>query len=110
MGGAGKTPVALSLAELFPKKNVHFLTRGYKGSLKGPTHVNPKIHTAHEVGDEPLLLAGMAPTWVSKQRFQGAEAAIEAGAQMIIMDDGFQNRDLQKTFSFVVVDGRFIFG
>ena len=56
IGGAGKTPVAMAIAKILMRDgiNVHFLTRGYGGSLKGPVKVNPKIHNFEDVGDEAL--------------------------------------------------------
>ena len=111
-GGTGKTPVALALGKLLQSRDigVHFLSRGYGGKQKGPLRVNPQQHTANDVGDEPLLLAEQCPTWVSRNRAAGARAAMEAGAQMIIMDDGFQNRSLIKDMSLLVVDGEYGFG
>lgn len=105
-GGSGKTPVALALATHFIAKGeaVHFLTRGYGGREKGPHRVDPSTDDAARVGDEPLLLAAVAPTWVSSDRVQGAAAAVEAGAKLIIMDDGFQNPALEKDFSILIVD------
>ncbi len=107
-GGAGKTPVAMAVAELMKAQNMRpaFLTRGYGGRLRGPVLVNPKTHTAADVGDEPLLLAGLAPTMVSANRPRGATALAGAGleADLIIMDDGFQNPSLHKDVSLVVVD------
>src|SRR6185312_1323685 len=63
-GGAGKTPVVLSLAQLFNARGrrPHILSRGYGGNLNGPLQVDPARHSASEVGDEPLLLAATAPT------------------------------------------------
>lgn len=112
VGGTGKTPVVLSLAkELITRsKVVHFLTRGYKGREKGPLLVNPTYHTAYDVGDESLLLAHLAPTWVSVDRPAGARAAVSAGAEIIIMDDGFQNPSLYKDLSILVIDGTIGFG
>ena len=111
-GGAGKTPVALDLGRrLIAKgKNVHFLSRGYGGCEKGPLLVDPGVHTHTRVGDEPLLLAGLAPTWVSRERRAGCMAAAQAGADLIIMDDGFQNPYIAKNFSIIVVDGGYGFG
>ncbi len=111
-GGAGKTPVALDLGRrLIAKgKNVHFLSRGYGGCEKGPLLVDPDVHTHSMVGDEPLLLAGLAPTWVSRERRAGCMAAAQAGADLIIMDDGFQNPYIAKNFSIIVVDGGYGFG
>src|SRR3546814_19520871 len=69
-GGTGKTPLALPLAERFIKSGevVHFLTRGYGGRAHGPLRVDPLRDTAPDVGDEPPLLAPVAPTWVSTRQ------------------------------------------
>jgi tetraacyldisaccharide 4'-kinase len=72
--------------------------------------VNPSLHTADQVGDEPLLLAQILPTWVCKDKITGAQAAIAAGAQLIIMDDGFQNQQLHKDVSLLVIDGHYGLG
>ncbi|MDF2366942.1 tetraacyldisaccharide 4'-kinase [Sneathiella sp.] len=105
-GGAGKTPVAVEIARMFltEGKNPHFLSRGYGGSLTGPTRVVLDVHSFREVGDEPLILAETAPTWIAKDRVAGARAATEAGADVIIMDDGFQNPSLEKDLSLLVLD------
>lgn len=106
-GGAGKTPIAISIADRLHSLGYtpHFLTRGYGGSIIGPECVDLGRHTAIEVGDESLLLARLAPTWVSRNRVTGALAAEAAGADVIVMDDGFQNHDLKKDISLVVIDG-----
>lgn len=111
-GGAGKTPTALALAALLKARggSPHFLTRGYGGALYGPIRVNPSTHGSTDVGDEALLLAAAAPTWVSHDRVAGAQAAQAAGATAIVMDDGFQNPKLAKDLSFIVVDGEYGFG
>ncbi len=107
MGGVGKTPLAVSFAEFYKingKKPV-FLTRGYGGGLTGVL-VDLDKHTAKDVGDEALLLARVAPTIVDADRKRGAKYAERLGADLIIMDDGFQNPHLRKDFSVVVFDGR----
>ena len=106
VGGTGKTPIALTLAErlIHSGEVVHFLTRGYGGSEHGPLQVDLQRDTAANVGDEPLLLAEIAPTWVARDRAEGAAAAARAGARLIIMDDGFQNPSLEKDFSLIIVD------
>jgi tetraacyldisaccharide 4'-kinase len=111
-GGAGKTPVALDIGARLLGRGVavHFLTRGYGGRNAGPLRVDPDRHDFHEVGDEALLLARCAPTWVARDRVAGARAAIAAGAAAIVMDDGFQNPSLEKDLSLVVVDGGHGFG
>jgi len=111
-GGAGKTPVALAIGEMLKAKHINafYVSRGYGGSARGPLMVEPHTHSAALVGDEPLLLAGVLPTVVGKNRLAAAEFAIAQGAEMIVMDDGFQNPTLAKTLSFIVVDRRLSFG
>lgn len=111
-GGAGKTPVALSLGRALGKRGlkVAFLSRGYGGRLAGPLQVLPERHSAADVGDEPLLLAEAAPIWISRDRAKGAEMAAKAGADVILMDDGFQNPTIAKSASVLVVDGGYGFG
>ena len=111
-GGAGKTPIAISLGRRLIERGigVHYLTRGYGGSLSGPAQVEPGSHTYQQTGDEALLLARTAPTWVAHNRREGARAAILDGAGTVIMDDGFQNPSIHKSVSILVVDGSFGFG
>jgi tetraacyldisaccharide 4'-kinase len=107
LGGAGKTPTALAVAGLLGDlgRRPVFLSRGYGGRSPGPVRVEPERHGAAEVGDEPLLLARAAPAIVSRDRVAGARACREAGADVIVMDDGLQNPSLAKTLSIAVVDG-----
>jgi tetraacyldisaccharide 4'-kinase len=111
VGGAGKTPSAIAIAKLLLAQGLKpfFLTRGYGGTLAGPVRVGPP-HRAADVGDEPLLLAATAPTIVARDRVRGAAAAVSAGANVIVMDDGFQNPSLAKDFSLVVLDGEYGIG
>ncbi|MFH1157767.1 MAG: tetraacyldisaccharide 4'-kinase [Pseudomonadota bacterium] len=106
-GGAGKTLVVLSLTDLLKEKgyNPHLLSRGYGGMEHGPLQVSPGRDTARDVGDEALLLVEKAPTWVSANRPLGAQAATDTGADIVVMDDGFQNPVIYKDFSFLVIDG-----
>ena len=111
-GGAGKTPVAIAVAQILltQGKKVAFVSRGYKGKLKGPVQVNSEQHTVKQVGDEPLLLAQVAPCWVGKSKISTAQAAIDAGAEIIILDDGMQNFSIHKNLTLVVIDGGYGFG
>lgn len=106
VGGAGKTPVALAVAALLSAHGLNpwLLTRGYGGQAQGPLQVEPLIHVASAVGDEALLLARTAPTVVSPDRRKGAHFAVARGADVIVMDDGFQNPTLAKDLSIVVID------
>ena len=110
-GGTGKTPVAIYLLKSFRRLGIDAvgLTRGYGGLEKGPMPIQKK-HTAVDVGDEPLLLARHAPVWVSAGRDDGARAARSHGATVIVMDDGHQNPQLEKTLSLLVVDAETGFG
>lgn len=112
VGGAGKTTVALDLARRLASRGVavHCLTRGYGGRSRGVLQVDPARHGADLVGDEPLLLAAAAPTWVAADRAAGARAAVAAGAQALLMDDGLQNPTLVRDAALLVVDGAVGFG
>ncbi|MEP3630043.1 MAG: tetraacyldisaccharide 4'-kinase [Hyphomicrobiales bacterium] len=108
-GGAGKTPVALSLANLFQARGdeVVFLSRGYGGSVSGPHLVSSTNDRAQDVGDEPLLLAKSAPTIIAKDRVAGLRFIEEQFTpDLIIMDDGFQSARIKPHHALLVVDGK----
>jgi tetraacyldisaccharide 4'-kinase len=107
MGGSGKTPVAREVLARLRAMGVkaHGLSRGYGGSEAGPLRVDPALHTAADVGDEPLMLAGDGPFWIARDRAAGALSAVVGGARALVLDDGHQNPSLKKTLSLVVVDG-----
>lgn len=112
VGGAGKTPTAIALFDLLTAlgRTPHFVSRGYGGSIAGPHRVNPNSDRADQVGDEPLLLAGHGPAWISRERSLGAEMARADGADAIILDDGLQNPSLIKDCSFAVIDSQYGIG
>lgn len=111
-GGAGKTPVALALAAEIKGLGlrVGFLSRGHGGYERGPLLVDPAVHDAAAVGDEPLLLARSGPTVIARDRAVGARYLETHGVDVIVMDDGLQNPDVAPTASLLVVDGGGGFG
>jgi tetraacyldisaccharide 4'-kinase len=107
-GGAGKTPAAIAIARMLREMGERpaFLSRGYGGAARvKAVAVDPDVHRADQVGDEPLLLARVAPCFVARDRRLAAGAAIAAGASVLVLDDGLQSPSLEKDFSFAVVDG-----
>ena len=127
-GGAGKTPIALTIGKILQDLNIDFayLSSGYGGKITSCTLVNQAIHSAKDVGDEPLLLAEIAPTFISKNKqiavdkitnfeFSPPRRKLEknkkiANKRLIIMDDGLQNPSITKSFSILVIDGNYGFG
>jgi tetraacyldisaccharide 4'-kinase len=119
VGGAGKTPTAIALARLLLRAGHRpfFLSRGYGGRVAGPVQIDLRVPptspkgsagawTAADVGDEPLLLAAVAPAIVARDRPAGVKAAAAGGADTIVMDDGLQNPSVTKDLALAVVDGR----
>lgn len=111
-GGTGKTPTVIALAQRLMARGAapHIVSRGYGGRIAAPTRVIEAQHGAQDVGDEPLLLAAFAPTWIARDRAAGARAAQAAGASHIILDDGHQNPAVIKDLSLIVVDAHIGFG
>lgn len=110
VGGSGKTILALDIgARLLARgRKPAFLTRGYGGTERLPVRVAGQ--SVAEIGDEALLLAACAPTYVGANRAATARLAIADGADVLVLDDGLQNPTLAKDFSFLVVDGAAGFG
>jgi tetraacyldisaccharide 4'-kinase len=114
-GGAGKTPLAIYLAKLLQeyKVPVALLSAGYKGKKTASSKsfkVDPKVHTYEDFGDEALLLAEAAPTYVAPNRYLSATQAKEEGINFMIMDDGLQNRTLMQHLRLLTVNGSYGFG
>lgn len=107
LGGSGKTPLVRLAASLLREagRRPAVLLRGYGGRQAGPLVVDGQ--NAADVGDEALLHASDGSlTVIARDRFAGGTLAMEHGADIILMDDGFQNPSLSKTASFLVVDGQ----
>lgn len=107
MGGSGKTPLTRALRQrlIALGRMPAVLSRGYGGAARGCHIVDPMIHGAADVGDEPLLHALDGLALISRDRLSGAQAAIRAGADTILLDDAHQNASLRKHLSMLVLDG-----
>ncbi len=113
-GGSGKTPTVIALVSLLKKENIcknpYIISRGYGGQIKKTTLVNTSKQSAHDVGDEPLLLSKHAPVIIGANRAESAKLAEENGADCIVMDDGLFHQSLFKTLTLLVVDRSVDFG
>ncbi len=112
VGGVGKTPVVAAIRERLSRAGLRAasLSRGYGGQLSGPLRVDPAGHLAHDVGDEPLMLAASGESWIGRDRHAAAVRMAQAGVDVAVMDDGHQNPSLSKNISLVVIDAAAPFG
>lgn len=113
VGGAGKTPAVLHLAErlVAAGRRVAILSRGYGRASRQPLAfrgADGALPTAAEAGDEPLLLARRCPAaWVlvgADRVALGRRARDTHGADVLLLDDGFQHRRLARDEDVVVLD------
>ncbi|TVS12307.1 MAG: tetraacyldisaccharide 4'-kinase [Wenzhouxiangella sp.] len=109
VGGSGKTPVVMALARLLTARGlrVAIISRGYGGRRTSrPRRVN-SADDPRQVGDEPAMMAGSSevPVWIGVDRRRVFEAAVAAGAEVVLSDDGLQHRALPRSFEIVVIDG-----
>jgi tetraacyldisaccharide 4'-kinase len=117
MGGTGKTPCVLQVAEVL-KRGGHWpgiLTRGYgRSSPIGHMAVAPGAHVRTEKsGDEPQILirSGIAPVGIGADRYQtGVLLSHEFHPDVILLDDGFQHRKLARDLDIVLIDALNPFG
>lgn len=112
VGGAGKTQVALLLAQqLSETLPLAILSRGFRGKAEKtsqPLVIDVKKNSPLEAGDEPWLLANRlqaVSVIANKNRFKSALIAKQRGARLILLDDGMQHRKLHRDFEIVVIDG-----
>jgi len=113
VGGTGKTPMTLWLAAALAARGARpaIVSRGYGGSARAVTivsrgqgpEVGPEI-----AGDEPVMLAKLfpGPVVTAPRRVDGAAAAAALGADLVVLDDGFQHRALARDFDVVLLDAR----
>jgi tetraacyldisaccharide 4'-kinase len=108
-GGTGKTPLVIWICRFLQNKNIPcaILTRGYK------TTQNSKLKTQNYI-DEPAILAESCPqakVIVNPDRVEAAAEAVDKfGAEVLIMDDGFQHRRLHRDLDIVTIDATCPFG
>lgn len=119
-GGTGKTPFVMLLGQEMRDRGLRpvVVVRGYGGKREGKTLVVSDGETIRmgypEVGDEALLLARKlpgVPIVMSADRVKGCQVAIqECGAQVILLDDGFQHLRIQRDLDILLVDRENPFG
>ena len=119
VGGTGKTPFTLWLADHLHALgwNSAILSRGYKRRDKAIARVPPGAQSLQEVlgfGDEAVLMARKAQpvsVWVGKDRLSSGNQAVETdGADILILDDGFQHLVLERNLDLVLLDAQNPFG
>jgi tetraacyldisaccharide 4'-kinase len=111
-GGAGKTPTTIAIAQLLQQQGMipHIISRGYGANIAAPLRVDVAQHNVQDVGDEALLLAHHATTWVYPDRHAAGMAAIVAGANVLVCDDALQHHALKKDINLLVIDGAYGIG
>ncbi|MDD5300891.1 MAG: tetraacyldisaccharide 4'-kinase [Gallionella sp.] len=115
VGGTGKTPLTLALAQQLIQHGWHplIVSRGYGGAAQQPQQVETNS-VAQQVGDEPLLMArrNLCPVWIGKDRAAAAQAALKNHPQcdVVLCDDGLQHYRLRRDVEVAVVDGMRGFG
>ncbi|MDD4912419.1 MAG: tetraacyldisaccharide 4'-kinase [Sideroxydans sp.] len=119
VGGTGKTPLTLSLAQQLLSAGWHpaIISRGYRKSGQTSAVTAREVlanDSADEVGDEPLLMRrrDLCPVWIGQDRPAVAQALLKAypACDIILSDDGLQHYRLQRDIELVVVDGVRRFG
>jgi tetraacyldisaccharide 4'-kinase len=111
MGGSGKTPLVLWIAEFLKKKgwSPAIVSRGYGGSVEFPRAATV-ASLPEEVGDEPIMLSRRSgcPVWVGPDRVKVIEAlrAQHPDVNVLVLDDGLQHYRLRRDLEIAVVDAR----
>ncbi|DAB41348.1 MAG TPA: tetraacyldisaccharide 4'-kinase [Sulfurovum sp. UBA12169] len=100
VGGSGKTPFVIALASRY--KHATIISRGYGRQSKGLIEISKEgriLADVHQSGDEPMLMAQSLPECsviVSEDRYKAIRFAINQGAKLIILDDGFNRMEIEK--------------
>ncbi len=110
VGGTGKTPFTLWLCKFLAEQGFRpgIVSRGYGARITEPVRVT-SLHSAADVGDEPLLLASKSqcPVVVCPDRVAAAEYLLQStDCDIIISDDGLQHYRLQRDLELVLIDGQ----
>ncbi len=114
VGGTGKTPVVDWLVKEFLSlgKKPAVVSRGYGGTFSGKVGVVSNgeglLLEAEVSGDEPFLLAHKNPeaiVLIARKRAAGVQVAVDHyGADVVILDDGFQHRAVERDLDLVLLD------
>ncbi|MEZ0329395.1 MAG: tetraacyldisaccharide 4'-kinase [Dissulfuribacterales bacterium] len=117
LGGTGKTPHVLAVAQYLANKGlkVAIVTRGYGAKVKDRPFIvfdGEKVHGSSMLcGDEAFMLGesllekGVKPAWVivDSDRYRGGRLACDLGAQVVLLDDGFQHLRLHRDLNIVLL-------
>jgi len=110
VGGVGKTPIVEMLIEkLSARLQLAVVSRGYGRKSTGLVVVSDgrgHLSPVRISGDEPAQLAGKYPrviVLVDEHRVRGAQKAMELGAEVILLDDGFQHRYLHRNLNIALM-------
>jgi tetraacyldisaccharide 4'-kinase len=117
-GGTGKTPFVEFLARRFrfEGKRPAILSRGYRRRSTGVVVVSRgdgPLVGPEEGGDEPVAMARKlpgVPVVVAERRAEGAAAAIDLGADLLLLDDGYQHLALARDVNLLLLDAADPFG
>lgn len=110
LGGTGKTPLVLCIAEYLKSTGENFavLTRGYKRKSKRMIELGGRKLPWEKVGDEPYMLSlklSGVPIFIHKNRFEAGKKALSRhNIKTFILDDGFQHWQLQRDVDIVIID------
>lgn len=113
-GGTGKTPAVITLSRLLSRYNHNpsILSRGYKRRSKAPVLLvsdgKSILATPEESGDEPYLIASSLkniPVIVGADRYRsGIYSSKHTGADIFILDDGYQHLQLHRDMNILLMD------